>query len=272
MEVVKELLAHGASINRATNHGFTSLHLASSKGHLELVHELLAQGAAIEAAAVVGHTPLHEAAYHGKLNIVKELIVHGADVNAKTKDSNTALQLASWRGHWDIVQELMTHGLSVHASNNVKRRIVRFVKLSGLGWAHCIHLAANKGHVEVVQQLLALGVKVDVTDHGGGTPLHLASKSDNVDKVKENDPSVKTTKKTHKGPVASVNDQLEVLQLLLDAGAKRLLRNEEGKTARDLANNDVQAWFDNYQEIANKQLLKRISNIPTRPLQIDQTV
>ncbi|CAK4143976.1 unnamed protein product [Aphanomyces euteiches] len=114
--------------------------------------------------------------------------------------------------------------------------------------------------------------RVDVVKEGGGTPLHLASKSDNVDKVKENDPSVKTTKKTHKGPVASVNDQLEVLQLLLDAGAKRLLRNEEGKTARDLANNDVQAWFDNYQEIANKQLLKRISNIPTRPLQIDQTV
>ncbi|KAH9149229.1 hypothetical protein LEN26_004323 [Aphanomyces euteiches] len=203
-------------------------------------------------------------------------------------DSNTALQLASWRGHWDIVQELMTHGLSVHASNNV-----------GLT---AIHLAANKGHVEVVQQLLALGVKVDVTDHygttplhyaasqkrvdvvkvllahgafvnaGGGTPLHLASESDYVDIVKENDPSVKTTKKTHKGPVASVNDQLEVLQLLLDARAKRLLRNEEGKTARDLANNDVQAWFDNYQEIAHQQLLKRISNIPTRPLQVDQTV
>ncbi|CAK4165704.1 unnamed protein product, partial [Aphanomyces euteiches] len=107
---------------------------------------------------------------------------------------------------------------------------------------------------------------------GGGTPLHLASKSDNVDTVKENDPSVETTEKTHKRPVASGNDQLKVLQLLLDAGAKRLLRNKDGKTARDLANNDVQARFDNYQEIANKQLLKRISNIPTRPLQIDQTV
>ncbi|CAK4811680.1 unnamed protein product [Aphanomyces euteiches] len=264
MEVVKELLAHGASINRATNHGFTSLHLASSKGHLELVHELLAQGAAIEAAAVVGHTPLHEAAYHGKLNIVKELIVHGADVNAKTKDSNTALQLASWRGHWDIVQELMTHGLSVHASNNNF-----FPRKYG---TTPLHYAASQKRVDVVKEVLAHGACVNAVYQGGGTPLHLASKSDNVDKVKENDPSVKTTKKTHKGPVASVNDQLEVLQLLLDAGAKRLLRNEEGKTARDLANNDVQAWFDNYQEIANKQLLKRISNIPTRPLQIDQTV
>ncbi|KAF0721968.1 hypothetical protein Ae201684_018790 [Aphanomyces euteiches] len=85
--------------------------------------------------------------------------------------------------------------------------------------------------------------------------------------VKENDPSVKTTKKTHKRP--AVNDQLEVLQLLLDAGANRLLRNEDGKTPRDLANNDVQAWFDNYKEFANKQLLKKISK---RPLQIDQTV
>ncbi|KAH9162741.1 hypothetical protein LEN26_000809, partial [Aphanomyces euteiches] len=133
MDVVKELLAHGASINRATNQGTTSLHLASSNGHLVLVNKLLAQGAAIEASTVADHTPLHRAAYFGKLNVVKELIVHV-----------------------------------------------------------------------------------------GRHSLHLASKSDNVDKVKENDPSVKTTKKTRKHIVASANDQLEVLQLLLDAGAKRL--------------------------------------------------
>ncbi|CAK4722587.1 unnamed protein product [Aphanomyces euteiches] len=135
-----------------------------------------------------------------------------------------------------------------------------------------LHYAASQKRVDVVKELLAHGAFVNAVSKGGGTPLHLASKSDNVDKVKENDPSVKTTKKTRKHIVVSANDQLEVLQLLLDAGAKRLLRNKKGKTARNLANKDVQAWFDNYQDIANKQLLKRISNIPTKPLQIDQTV
>ncbi|CAK4366154.1 unnamed protein product, partial [Aphanomyces euteiches] len=49
LDVVKELLGHGASINRTTNEGQTTIHFASSYGHLELVRELLAQGVAIEA-------------------------------------------------------------------------------------------------------------------------------------------------------------------------------------------------------------------------------
>ncbi|CAK4219949.1 unnamed protein product, partial [Aphanomyces euteiches] len=138
---------------------------------MDVVKELLAHGASINRADKADHTPLHRAAYFGKLNVVKELIAQGANVNSKSDASDTALQLASWGGHWNIVQELMTHGLSIHSPNK---------------W--------------------------------GNTPLHLASKSDNVDRVKENDPSVKTTKKTRKHIVASANDQLEVLQLLLDAG------------------------------------------------------
>ncbi|KAG9398926.1 hypothetical protein AC1031_014008, partial [Aphanomyces cochlioides] len=161
--------------------------------------------------------------------------------------THTALQVASCNGHWKIVQELITHGLSIHTPNK-------------LGLTP-LHLSASSGHVEMVQQLLDLGANVDVVDesgstplhhgawrkrsdvvralltHGallnavnqdGNTPLHLAYKNNHVESVKENDPTVTTTDKTHKfrRPVASVNDQLEVLQLLLDAGAKRLLRNK----------------------------------------------
>ncbi|KAH9089038.1 hypothetical protein Ae201684P_012321 [Aphanomyces euteiches] len=251
MDVVKELLAHGASINRADKvkqlcsvkmtEMLLPRHYISSSGFVKWTFGACQQTASPRScyrsfnSGAADHTPLHRAAYFGKLNVVKELIAQGANVNSKSDASDTALQLASWGGHWNIVQELMTHGLSIHSPN--KRGVTP------------LHHAACNRHAEVVQQHLVHGVQVDVADqygrtplhyaasqkrvdvvkellaHGafwGNTPLHLASKSDNVDRVKENDPSVKTTKKTRKHIVASANDQLEVLQLLLDAGVKRL--------------------------------------------------
>ena len=43
--MLRELLNHGSNINTANKFGFTPLHIAGIKGHIELVRELLNHGA-----------------------------------------------------------------------------------------------------------------------------------------------------------------------------------------------------------------------------------
>ncbi|KAG9398899.1 hypothetical protein AC1031_013983 [Aphanomyces cochlioides] len=46
---------------------------------------------------------------------------------------------------------------------------------------------------------------------------------------------------------AGYHGDIQVLELLLEAGANVHLETEAGQTARDLGNEAVQAYFDRYQ-------------------------
>ncbi|MDN5247548.1 MAG: ankyrin repeat domain-containing protein [Wolbachia endosymbiont of Tyrophagus putrescentiae] len=70
-----------------------------------------------------------------------------------------------------------------------------------------LHLAAANGCTKIVDALLARGAKVDLVDKDRWTPLHWAAE---------------------KGHTETVN-------ALLAKGADPLLKNNDGKTARDLA-------------------------------------
>ncbi|KAG9398932.1 hypothetical protein AC1031_014013 [Aphanomyces cochlioides] len=188
----------------------------------------------------MGKTPLHEAAYFGHLQVFNELVAHGADLDAKDNVTQG-------------MKMCLTHGTE-HEHSTSYGNVDGFTSL---------HWAASNGHTTIVKVLLDHGAPVDAANKNRDTPLHLAAENAKVEFVHENDPSVNSTNKTHKlgRAIAFANGQVEVLQLLLDARAKRLLRNKDGKTARDLANDNVRALFENYQEMANKQLLQRVSHL-----------
>ncbi|MFM7389449.1 MAG: ankyrin repeat domain-containing protein, partial [Vampirovibrionales bacterium] len=57
LEVVKVLLANGATVNQGDDRGFTPLYQASYKGHLEIVKLLLANGATVNQGDTYGNTP-----------------------------------------------------------------------------------------------------------------------------------------------------------------------------------------------------------------------
>ena len=61
VEVVRELLAAGADLNKASMYGWTPLYLASREGHVEVVRVLLAAGADPNKASNNGTTPLQQA-------------------------------------------------------------------------------------------------------------------------------------------------------------------------------------------------------------------
>jgi len=105
-------------INVQDSRGFTPLHLASGKGHIEIVEFLLNHGADTESEIFDGETPLLVAArfaINGKYETIKTLLEHGAKVNHKDKDSRTALHYAAMYSGKEVMNLLISYGADVNA-------------------------------------------------------------------------------------------------------------------------------------------------------------
>lgn len=76
-------------VNPVSNDRESALHIAAPAGREDIVRELLAAGASPNACDVAGATPLHCAAGMGRSEIVALLLDHGADVEAKTSEGGT---------------------------------------------------------------------------------------------------------------------------------------------------------------------------------------
>lgn len=86
-----KLISKGADVNKA---GWTALHYAASKGHIEMIRLLLDQQAYLDAESPNGTTPLMMAASYGSAMSVKLLLEEGADPRIKNKLGLTALDMA----------------------------------------------------------------------------------------------------------------------------------------------------------------------------------
>jgi len=74
---------------------------------------LIKQGADVNVASrITGWTPLHVAADKGHLEVVKTLVGAGANVNAKDKVGMTPIRSAIGDGHKDVIEFLKQHGAS----------------------------------------------------------------------------------------------------------------------------------------------------------------
>ena len=99
LKKVKEIIERDPNqINVQDSEGFTPLHLASGKGHIEIVEFLLNHGADIELEILNGETTLMLAARYaryGQYETIKTLLEHGAKVNHKDENGRTALHNAA---------------------------------------------------------------------------------------------------------------------------------------------------------------------------------
>jgi ankyrin repeat protein len=97
----------------------SSLHRASSMGHLELVKLLIDGGADIDAAFSDAGTPLHFAAEEGHQAVVALLLERGANVNAVRYAGCTAgwtpLHSAAGAGHEEVARILLKGGADINA-------------------------------------------------------------------------------------------------------------------------------------------------------------
>jgi ankyrin repeat protein len=109
-EAAKLLLEKGADVNEADQKGIFPLYAAACRGHAELITLLAEKGANMKAALPGGQTPLMCASREGRMSAINVLVERGAAINAKTPEGIAALTEASRRGDLDAVKLLLEKG------------------------------------------------------------------------------------------------------------------------------------------------------------------
>jgi hypothetical protein len=175
----------------------TPLFYAIRAGNPAIVDALIRAGAVVNEDLINGLTALHVVCLvegHEYLDIARLLLDNGAEVNARDRVNNnrTPLYYAIENKHRNIIQLLIARGADM---NNVSD--------SHTGLMAAIVYDNN----EVIDILIHAGANINAKGLVGYTPLHFASRENN----------------------------LEAVQQLLAAGANRTILNDAGQTALDLA-------------------------------------
>lgn len=196
----------GANVHVADTSGDTLLHhvaRANSKIALNLGLAQLHRGLDINAQNHLLHTPfLNEIQARSDRARIELWLSHGADASLPY---NQPIGLLCARDSDDLLPILVEHGAQINPLIPEKSRH---------GWriAQPLHDAAKNGALRSTQWLLDHGARVDTVDpYGHGVLANIASC--------RTSPSI-----------------LEVMRLLIEAGADPLTQGLDGKIALDLAN------------------------------------
>jgi ankyrin repeat protein len=240
-EPLKALIAYGASPNVANDRGQTPLMWAAAQNNAAAVTTLIETGARIEArtadtgksAAGSGRqyestittvpptsfTALLFAVRAGSLDAVRLLLDAGANVNDVLSNGESALVVATANAHWDVADLLLDRGADPNLAGagwNALHQAVRIRRPNiGFGFPGPIP-SGTIDNIEVIKKIIARGADVNarMTQNGmkdgqrnrvirtGATPFFLAAK----------------------------NTDVEVMRLLLAAGADATIPNGELST------------------------------------------
>ncbi len=229
-QVVKTLLDNGANPNEQDEDGWTGLiACASGPGRPRIAELLLARGADPAKGANDGWTPAMWAAYKGHLDLVKLLAdrTDGKAVTAAAPDGWTPLLAATVGGHEDVFRWLIRRGAEVNAAT--------------ADGDTPLLIAVRGNKPALVSAALESGADASARDRKGRTPLEMAARN--------RDPEIMDLLIAHQADVNKKNPQdgstvlmvaasegyIDVVELLIDAGADVTARDNNGQTALDLA-------------------------------------
>ncbi|KAL2352975.1 ankyrin repeat-containing domain protein [Cryomyces antarcticus] len=275
LNVVETMLTYDVDPFCEDDDGRTLLHAASVKGDVNILHVLKAKGLSIDSPDKYGFTPLHDASRKGEFEAAEFLLESGADPVRKDDfgrrkravmvpvdvedlplwsqvNLNRADLVASAVDHQKDkvpVTEPGTGETALHwAVRDNQIEILRMLLDSNLVSVNCanrhnrtpLHLAAACGHLEAAMILLEHGVKVDHVDQWHATALAIAQSNKNFDiavSLVEANATVDVKRvDIQKLFFAAIELQsATAVEKLLARGADALAKNEEGKTAMDLA-------------------------------------
>ena len=209
LEMVQQLLEHGADINVQGGLYNTALQTAAAGGDEKVMVYLLRQGADASLGGGVFANALSAAVASGLSDSIPMLHARNADINAKDSQGRTAVHLAAWRGSLELFQWLQDKGGDLYVQDCQGRTVV--------------HHAAMGGSLEVLKALMQdkKWESLNVEDIDGWRPLHWTCRSNGnkemvelLNGVEEND-----TKKTKFGwtpeNIAVFHDARELLPLLV---------------------------------------------------------
>ncbi|HTF77637.1 MAG TPA: ankyrin repeat domain-containing protein [Bradyrhizobium sp.] len=200
LDLVTELLDHGASVDARDRLGARPLSHAARFGHLAMVDLLLARGAPLDARNLVGATALFLAADGNHTQVAQRLIERGADVNVAGRSGVTPVAAAAYRGNDAIVEALLAHGADDRVPDQTGKLPIVY--------------AAAGAQLDVVTRLLARNIDINARYPNDLTLLMWASGPDES---------------------APETQAIKIVGQLLDAGARIDDRDARGRTALMIA-------------------------------------
>lgn len=151
----------GCDVDKRSHDGWSAVHVACSKGHLDFVKALKADGAKMKARDVDGNTPLHVASDFGHLPIVQYFAKSFKNLDIANSNGWTALHYAASHGFEDICKALVGNGASG--------------MVSAEGGITPLHLACHGRHVSLAYFLVKTkAADVSAKDSDGATASTLA--------------------------------------------------------------------------------------------------
>eukprot|EP00842_Homolaphlyctis_polyrhiza_P000719 jgi/Hompol1/1648/HPOL_000822-RA len=102
------LLQAGADPAFADLHGWTPLHVAVSRHHLDVVDVLVRDPRSnVNCQDASGLTPLMNAAAQGSLSLLEYLMDNGSDPSIVNGTNDTAFDIAVYGAHYEFAERLM---------------------------------------------------------------------------------------------------------------------------------------------------------------------
>lgn len=236
LNILKYLAEHGGYLESGNAYGGqTPLHWAIGKNvPLKNIEFLVKNGAKLDEIDGDGCTALHRAVLGKKTDVVKYLAEHGADLNLVVeKDWKTALDLAEENHLSETAEYLKSRGAVSGKAIKRPRRLSE----------HLIS-AVIAGDRKRAMECISLGCDINEEDDGGLRPLHYAVLSQDLKMIEfllELGANVNLPSRSLKAPplhyAVTVNERgnLRIVEYLVEHGAEVDLRDKEGKTALDLA-------------------------------------
>jgi ankyrin repeat protein len=176
----------------------TGLVDAASRGDAAEVRRLLDDGADANERDASGRTAVTAAALGDHVEVARVLIAAGADVDLQDSDRNNPLLVTGETGSVAMLREVLKGSPNLGATN----------RYGGVA----VIPASDRGHVDYVREILDTGIDVDHVNDLGWTAL--------LETVLLGDGDA---------------DHVEILGLLLDAGADRSIADRDGVTALEHA-------------------------------------
>ena len=174
--LVDSLIKAGADIHETGTNGWTPLHMASARGHIEIARSLILNGARVNQPKEIdgSETPLMEAASTGQSELVRLLLDNGADASMRdTVNNRTPLEIARYVADGpdpDVYSFLKEEKIEVNANEIFAdmdvppeqlaemKRAVQNLDMAENYLENCKSLIEFGNHTEVIEILTEHGI------------------------------------------------------------------------------------------------------------------
>lgn len=268
------LIKKGANIDAKDNLGRTPLHWAARDGYLGIVQAITEGGANLDVKDKDNKTPSDLASWKGYKNIaqylkqvqldkkllaaakgndyheVQILVSQGASLEAKDRNGRTSLYMASWNGNLDVVKYLIGKGSSINVKDKdgktplgiaIERKYNDVVACLQQILNEQLLAAIENGNLNTIKNLISEGANVNAKGTLVGiSPMHLAVENQDIDFIEfllSKKADINNTDGQGRTPLfwASYSGYSDVVRYLIDQGANVNIKNQDGKTALDIA-------------------------------------